>query len=61
MRRFMRIYIRHMRKAITAQDFDLAGRIGIAAYRIANANERRVLETYLGPNAARRAGLTPMP
>lgn len=50
-----------MRKAITAQDFDLAGRISIAAYRIANANERRVLETYLGPNAARRAGLTPVP
>ncbi|NUV87507.1 hypothetical protein G6W61_14995 [Streptomyces sp. KAI-26] len=50
-----------MRKAITAQDFDLAGRIGIAAYRIANADARRVLETYLGPNAARRASLTPMP
>ncbi|WP_167529752.1 hypothetical protein [Streptomyces spinoverrucosus] len=57
----MRIYIRHMRKAITAQDFDLADRIGIAAYRVANANERRVLETYLGPNAARRAGLAPRP
>lgn len=61
MRRFMRIYIQHMRKAITAQDFDRAGRIGIAAYRIANANERRVLETYLGPNAARRASLAPRP
>ncbi|MEU6566356.1 hypothetical protein [Streptomyces parvulus] len=57
----MRVYIRHMRKAITAQDFDLADRIGITAYRIANANERRVLETYLGPNAARRAGLTSVP
>ncbi|MFH8339640.1 hypothetical protein [Streptomyces sp. AM6-12] len=57
----MRVYIRHMRKAITAQDFDLAERIGIAAYRIANANERRVLETYLGPNVARLAGLAPRP
>ncbi|MFF0224921.1 hypothetical protein [Streptomyces sp. NPDC004629] len=57
----MRIYIRHMRKAITAQDYDRAARIGIAAYRLANANERRVLETYLGPNAARRAGLAPRP
>ncbi|MFF4509123.1 hypothetical protein [Streptomyces sp. NPDC001401] len=57
----MRIYIRHMRKAITAQDFDSAGRIGIAAYRVANANERRVLETYLGSNAARQAGLVPSP
>ncbi|MFD3640716.1 hypothetical protein [Streptomyces griseus] len=57
----MRIYIRHMRKAIAAQDFDSAGRIGIAAYRVANDNERRVLETYLGPNAARRAGLARMP
>ncbi|MFE3637199.1 hypothetical protein [Streptomyces sp. NPDC059168] len=57
----MRIYIRHMRKAITAQDYDRAGWIGIAAYRVANTNERRVLETYLGPNAARRAGLAPSP
>ncbi|MFJ6727509.1 hypothetical protein ACIQPQ_21670 [Streptomyces sp. NPDC091281] len=53
----MRIYIRHMRRAITAQDFDMADRIGIAAYLVANASERRVLETYLGPNAAHRAGL----
>ncbi|MGW0561156.1 hypothetical protein ACWDZ4_11040 [Streptomyces sp. NPDC003016] len=59
MRPIMRIYIRHMRKAITTGDLDRAGRIGIAAYRIANTNERRVLETYLGPNAARMAGLTP--
>ncbi|MEU9286760.1 hypothetical protein AB0D57_19090 [Streptomyces sp. NPDC048275] len=57
MRRVMRIYIRHLRKAIIAQDFDMAGRICIAAYRVANASERRVLETYLGPNAAHRAGL----
>lgn len=61
MRRVMRIYIRHMRKAITAQDFDLAGRIGIAAYRVANAHERQVLETYLGPDSARRAGIAPKP
>ncbi|MGW0879042.1 hypothetical protein [Streptomyces sp. NPDC002671] len=46
-----------MPKAIIAQDFDRSGRIGIAAYRVANANERRVLETCLGPNAARRADL----
>jgi hypothetical protein len=57
MRRVMRIYIRHMRRAITAQDFGMAARIGIAAYRIANTSERRVLETYLGPNAAHEAGL----
>ncbi|MFE2042486.1 hypothetical protein ACFXAZ_16475 [Streptomyces sp. NPDC059477] len=53
----MRIYIRHMHRAIIAQDFDMAGRIGIAAYRVANASERRGLETYFGPNAAHRAGL----
>ncbi|QHC16779.1 hypothetical protein GR131_15665 [Streptomyces sp. GF20] len=57
----MRIYICHMRKAITAGDLDRAARIGIAAYRVANAHERRVLETYLGPNVARRAGLAPTP
>ncbi|MFE5093663.1 hypothetical protein ACFRCI_25740 [Streptomyces sp. NPDC056638] len=55
----MRIYIRHMRKAITVGDLDRAERIGIAAYRIANTHERRVLKTYLGPNAARMAGLAP--
>ncbi|PZT75202.1 hypothetical protein DNK56_00135 [Streptomyces sp. AC1-42W] len=59
MRPSMRIYIRHMRKAITAGDLDRAERIGIAAYRVANAHERQVLQTYLGPNVARRAGLTP--
>ncbi|MGW3874357.1 hypothetical protein ACWEC4_21815 [Streptomyces sp. NPDC005055] len=59
MRPSMRIYIRHMRKAITAQDHDKACRIGISAYRLANTNERRVLETYLGPNAAGMAGLAP--
>ncbi|WP_405660016.1 hypothetical protein [Streptomyces sp. NBC_00079] len=53
----MRIYIRHMCKAITAQNYDKAGRIGIAAYRVARASERRVMETYLGPNAAHRASL----
>ncbi|MYU25617.1 hypothetical protein [Streptomyces sp. SID8352] len=37
----MRIYVRHMRKAITAGDLDRAGRIGIAAYRVANTHERR--------------------
>ncbi|MFE9677749.1 hypothetical protein ACFYO5_27115 [Streptomyces sp. NPDC006259] len=57
MGRVMRIYIRQMRRAITAQDFDMAGRIGITAYRVANASERRVLESYLGPNAAYRADL----
>lgn len=57
MRRVMRIYIRHMCKAITAQNYDKAGRIGIAAYRVARASERRVMETYLGPNAAHRASL----
>lgn len=57
MRPAMRIYIRHMRKAITVGDLDRAGRIGIAAYRISNTHERRVLETYLGPNAARMASV----
>ncbi|MCI3240879.1 hypothetical protein [Streptomyces spinosisporus] len=61
MRHVMRIYIRHMRKAISVGDLDRAGRIGIAAYRVANTHERRVLETYLGPNAAHMAGLTPKP
>ncbi|WP_406321973.1 hypothetical protein [Streptomyces sp. NBC_01637] len=59
MRPSTRIYIRHMRKAITAQVHDKACRIGIAAYRVTNTNERRVLETYRGPNAARIAGLAP--
>jgi hypothetical protein len=59
MRRVMRIYVRHIRKAIIAGDLDRAGRIGIAAYRVANTHERRVLETYLGPNAAYLAGLAP--
>ncbi|MFD4795172.1 hypothetical protein [Streptomyces anulatus] len=54
-----RIYIRAMRRAITAGNLDLACRIGIAAYRVANADERRVLQTYLGPNAARLAGFAP--
>ncbi|MFJ3724677.1 hypothetical protein ACIPYQ_19180 [Streptomyces sp. NPDC090045] len=54
-----RIYIRAMNRAITVGNLDLALRIGIAAYRVANAHERRVLETYLGPNAARLAGLAP--
>ncbi|KUO19650.1 hypothetical protein [Streptomyces dysideae] len=61
MRRVVRIYIQHMRKAITGGDLDRAGRIGIAAYRVANTHERRVLETYLGPNAAHIADLAPKP
>ncbi|WP_406495836.1 hypothetical protein OG936_17685 [Streptomyces sp. NBC_00846] len=48
-----------MRKAITAGDLDRAARIGIAAYRMANTHERRVLQTYLGPNVAHRGGLVP--
>lgn len=59
MRPSMRIYIRHMRKAITTGDLGRAARIGIAAYRIANTHERQVLETYLGPNVAHRAELVP--
>ncbi|MGW3057646.1 hypothetical protein ACWC98_17235 [Streptomyces goshikiensis] len=55
----MRIYIRAMHRAITAGDLDRASRIGIAAYRIANVHERRVLSYYLGPNAARLVGLKP--
>ncbi|MET8239758.1 hypothetical protein ABZU88_24960 [Streptomyces sp. NPDC005245] len=59
MRPSTRIYIRHRCKVIIAQVHDKACRIGIAAYRVANANERKVLETCLGPNAARIAGLAP--
>ncbi|WP_424571407.1 hypothetical protein [Streptomyces sp. CH-036] len=55
----MRIYIRHIRKAITTGDLDRAARIGIVAYRIANTHERQALETYLGPNVAHRAELVP--
>ncbi|MEU6166254.1 hypothetical protein [Streptomyces tanashiensis] len=53
MRPNMRIYIRAMRRAIAAGDLERASRIGLAAYRIADVHERRVLSYYLGPNAAR--------
>ncbi|WP_028815080.1 hypothetical protein [Streptomyces flavidovirens] len=50
------IYIEAMRRMIAAGDLGRALRIGIAAYRIANTHERRVLLYYLGPNAVHLAG-----
>lgn len=46
-----------MEQAIREQRWEDAADIGIATYRIADGKERELLETYLGPNAAERAGL----
>lgn len=57
MRPRIRKAVRAIRQAAREQRWADLPEIGVAAYRIANGKERQLLETYLGPNAAKRAGL----
>ncbi|MCX5585829.1 hypothetical protein [Streptomyces erythrochromogenes] len=57
MRPHIRKAVREMEQAIEEQRWEDAADIGIATYSISDGKERELLETYLGPNAAKRAGL----
>ncbi|WP_369366180.1 hypothetical protein AB5J72_22415 [Streptomyces sp. CG1] len=56
MRPRIRKAVRAMRQAVREQRWADASAIGVAAYRVANGKERRLLETYLGPSAAKLVG-----
>ncbi|MGW1608927.1 hypothetical protein ACWCQZ_05870 [Streptomyces sp. NPDC002285] len=56
MRPRIRKAIRAMRQATHEQRWADASSIGVAAYRVANSEERRLLETWLGPNVAKHVG-----
>ncbi|MEU6578857.1 hypothetical protein [Streptomyces sp. NPDC046805] len=56
MRPHIRKAVRAMRQAAREQRWADVSAIGIAAFRTANGKERRLLETYLGPNAAKIIG-----
>ncbi|MFI0217300.1 hypothetical protein [Streptomyces lydicus] len=57
MRAHIRAVIHAMRLALDADELELCGELGLAAYRVSNEEEREVLETFLGPHAARLAGI----
>ncbi|GGQ28114.1 hypothetical protein ACFFKE_24285 [Streptomyces mutabilis] len=44
--------VRAMRQAAREQRWEDVSEIGTAAYWIGDGKDRRLLETYLGPNAA---------
>ncbi|MEU7649022.1 hypothetical protein [Streptomyces huasconensis] len=53
MRHSTRKAVRAMRQAVREQRWEDASAIGSAAYWIGDGKDRRLLETYLGPNAAK--------